>query len=215
MTISAIEDIIQDIRQGKMVIMIDDEDRENEGDIVMAAQKVTPLHITFMARQACGLICLAMSFENCEKIGLKKIIGTNHSRVAPNFTLSIEAAEGITTGMSSSERAHTILTAIQPDATPESVVQPGHVFPLVAEPGGVLARAGHTEAGVELARLAGLVPAAVICEVLNEDGSMARLPSLKIFAKKHALKLGTIADLRQYCLNQNKISLEMVSEINE
>jgi 3,4-dihydroxy 2-butanone 4-phosphate synthase/GTP cyclohydrolase II len=198
MAISPILDIIEDIRQGKMVIMIDEEDRENEGDLVMAAQKVTPLHITFMARQACGLICLAMAKAQCEKIGLSKIIGSNHSSVAPNFTQSIEAAQGITTGMSSVERAHTILTAIQPDAAPQDVVQPGHVFPLVAEKEGVLARGGHTEAGVDLAKLAGLIPAAVICEVLNEDGSMARLPQLEIFAKKHGLKLGTVASLVQY-----------------
>lgn len=207
--ISRIEEIIADLRQGKMVIMIDEEDRENEGDLIMAAQKITPLHVTFMARQACGLICLAMTKENCEKIGLSKIKGNNHSPVAPNFTLSIEASEGITTGMSSSERAHTILTAIQPQATTQDVVQPGHVFPLMAKSGGVLARRGHTEAGVDLVRLAGLIPAAVICEILNEDGSMARLPQLEIFAKKHGLKLGTIADLVAYRMKEKEV-LEMV-----
>lgn len=200
--ISRIEEIIADVRQGKMVIILDEENRENEGDIVMAAQKITPLHITFMARQASGLICLAMTKEQCENIGLSKIKGNNHSPVAPNFTLSIEAAEGVTTGMSSNERAHTILTAIQPHATPRDVVQPGHVFPLMAESGGVLVRRGHTEAGTDLARLAGLIPAAVICEILNEDGSMARLPELIVFAKKHGLKLGTVADLVAYRLKE-------------
>lgn len=203
--ISRIEEIIADVRQGKMVIILDEENRENEGDIIMAAQKITPLHITFMARQACGLICLAMTKENCEKIGLSKIIGNNHSPVAANFTLSIEAAEGITTGMSSNERTHTILTAIQPNATPKDVVQPGHVFPLMAEPGGVLTRRGHTEAGVDLARLAGLIPAAAICEILNEDGSMARLPELTVFAKKHGLKLGTVADLVAYRIKEKEV----------
>lgn len=203
-SISRISDLIDDFRQGKMVIMIDEEDRENEGDIIIAAQKITPLHVTFMARQACGLICLAMTKENCEQIGLSKIKGNNHSPVAPNFTLSIEASDGITTGMSSVERAHTILTAIQPHATAQDVVQPGHVFPLMGESGGVLTRRGHTEAGVDLARLAGLIPAAVICEILNEDGSMARLPELEIFAKKHGLKLGTIADLVAYRMKEKE-----------
>lgn len=200
MTIHRTEDIIEDIRQGKMVVMIDDEDRENEGDIIMAAEKVKPEHITFMAREACGLICLPLSKERCEQIGLSRIVGNNHSRFAANFTLSIEAAEGVTTGISAIERAHTILTAIQPNATPFDVVQPGHVFPIMAEPGGVLVRGGHTEASVDLAQLAGLAPAGVLCEILNEDGSMARLPELIIFAKKHGLKLGTIADLVKYRL---------------
>lgn len=198
MTIHSTKDIIEDIRQGKMVIIIDDEDRENEGDIIMAAEKVTAAHITFMARQACGLICLPMSEQLCNKIGLEKIRGTNHSKVAPNFTLSIEAAKGVTTGISAVERAHTILTAIHPQAQPVDVVQPGHVFPIMALPGGVLQRPGHTEASVDLARLAGLTEAGVLCEILNEDGSMARLPELEAFAKKHGLKLGTIADLIAY-----------------
>lgn len=199
MTIHSTVELIEDIRQGKMVIMIDDEDRENEGDIIVAAEMVRPEHIAFMARQACGLICLSLSKERCEQIGLSRIKGTNQSALGTNFTLSIEAATGVTTGISAQERAHTILTAIRPNATPFDVVQPGHVFPIVAEPGGVLARRGHTEASVELARLAGFVPAGVICEILNEDGSMARLPELEIFAKKHGLKLGTIADLVEYC----------------
>jgi len=198
MTIHSTKDIIEDIRQGKMVIIIDDEDRENEGDIIMAAEKVTAAHITFMAREACGLICLPMSQKLCQKIGLERIRGTNHSTVAPNFTLSIEAAKGVTTGISAFERAHTILTAIHPQAKPADVVQPGHVFPIMALPGGVLQRPGHTEASVDLARLAGLTEAGVLCEILNEDGSMARLPELEAFAKKHGLKLGTIADLVAY-----------------
>jgi 3,4-dihydroxy 2-butanone 4-phosphate synthase/GTP cyclohydrolase II len=198
MAIHSTKDIIEDIRQGKMVIMIDDEDRENEGDIIMAAEKVTDWHITFMARLACGLICLPMSQAHCEKIGLTRIKGTNHSKIAPNFTLSIEAAHGVTTGISAIERAHTILTAVNPNATPKDVVQPGHIFPIMALEGGVLERAGHTEASVDLARLAGLSAAGVLCEILNEDGTMARLPELEIFAKKHGLKLGTIADLVAY-----------------
>lgn len=204
MTIHSTKEIIEDIRQGKMVIMIDDEDRENEGDIIMAAEKVTDWHITFMARQACGLICLPMSQAHCEKIGLSRIKGTNHSNIAPNFTLSIEAAKGVTTGISAKERAHTILTAVNPRATPEDVVQPGHIFPIMALEGGVLVRPGHTEASVDLARLAGLSAAGVLCEILNEDGSMARLPELEIFAKKHGLKLGTIADLVAYRLQMAK-----------
>lgn len=198
MTIHNIQDIIEDIRQGKMVIMIDDEDRENEGDIIMAAEAVTAQHINFMAREACGLICLPMSQERCQQIGLSRIQGTNHSNIAPNFTLSIEAAMGVTTGISAKERAHTILTAVKPDAKPLDVVQPGHVFPIMALPGGVLERPGHTEASVDLARLAGFAAAGVLCEILNEDGTMARLPELEIFAKKHNLKLGTIADLVAY-----------------
>ncbi len=198
MTIHSTKEIIEDIRQGKMVIIIDDEDRENEGDIIMAAEKVTAEHITFMARFACGLICLPMSKERCEQIGLARIQGTNHSTIAPNFTLSIEAAEGVTTGISATERAHTILTAVQANAKPTDVVQPGHIFPIMAMPGGVLERPGHTEASVDLAVLAGLSPAGVLCEILNEDGTMARLPDLEIFAKKYNLKLGTIADLVAY-----------------
>lgn len=202
-------EIIEDIRQGKMVIIIDDEDRENEGDIIMAAEKVTPQHITFMAREACGLICLPMAMNMCERIGLSKIMGTNHSPFAPNFTHSIEAATGVTTGISAQERAHTILTAIGPKATPLDVVQPGHVFPIMAMPGGVLMRQGHTEASVDLARLAGLTPAGVLCEILNIDGTMARLPELTVFAKKHGLKLGTIADLVEYRLKM-QASVESV-----
>lgn len=198
MTIHSTKEIIDDIRQGKMVIIMDDEDRENEGDIIMAAEKVTPAHITFMARQACGLICLPMSQKLCIQIGLERIRGTNHSKIAPNFTLSIEATQGVTTGISALERAHTILTAIHPKATPSDVVQPGHVFPIMALEGGVLERPGHTEASVDLARLAGLRAAGVLCEILNEDGTMARRPELEIFAKKHDLKLGTIADLVAY-----------------
>jgi len=198
MPIHSTKEIIEDIRQGKMVIMIDDEDRENEGDIIMAAEKVTAARITFMARQACGLICLPMSQALCAKIGLSRIKGTNHSKIAPNFTLSIEAAQGVTTGISAIERAHTILSAVNPKATPQDVVQPGHIFPIMALEGGVLERAGHTEASVDLARLAGLSAAGVLCEILNEDGSMARLPDLEMFAKKHGLKLGTIADLVAY-----------------
>lgn len=209
MTISRIEDIIEDIRQGKMVVMMDDEDRENEGDVIMAAEKVTPEHITFMARQACGLICLPLSKALCDKIGLAPIIGNNHSILAANFTLSIEASHGVTTGISAIERTHTILTAIRPDATPNDVVQPGHVFPIMAREGGVLVRSGHTEASVDLAMLAGLREAGVLCEVLNEDGSMARRPELERFAQKHGLKLGTISDLVAYRLKLKTKTCEL------
>jgi len=204
MTIHRIEDIVDDIRQGKMVIMIDDEDRENEGDLVMAAQKVTPEHINFMLRHACGIICMSLSSAICRQIGLSKTIGTNHSPFAPNFTLSIEAAKGVTTGVSAYDRAHTILTAANEHATKLDIVQPGHIFPIEAVDGGVLQRQGHTEASVDLVNLAGLRSAAVICEVLNEDGTMARLPDLERFAKKHHLKLGTIADLIRYRLAMAK-----------
>jgi 3,4-dihydroxy 2-butanone 4-phosphate synthase/GTP cyclohydrolase II len=204
MAIHSTAEIIEDIRQGKMVIIMDDEDRENEGDIIMAAEKVTPWHITFMARQACGLICISLSKARCEQIGLAKIQGTNHSKIAPNFTLSIEAAKGVTTGISAKERAHTILTAVHPSAVPSDVVQPGHVFPIMALPGGVLERPGHTEASADLARLAGFSAAGVLCEIMNEDGTMARRPELENFGKQHGLKIGTIADLIEYRLQTEK-----------
>jgi len=211
MTVYPIESIIEDIRQGKIVIMADDEARENEGDLIMAAEKVTPAHIAFMARFGCGLICLPLAKEQCEKIGLSRIIGTNHSPFAAPFTLSIEAAKGVTTGISAAERAHTILTAIHPKATPQDVVQPGHVFPLMAESGGVLVRQGHTEASVDLARLAGFAPAGVLCEILNEDGSMARGAALADFAKKHDLKLGLVTDLVKYRQKQRQEKKEECS----
>ncbi len=207
-----IEDVIDDLRQGRMVIIMDDEDRENEGDIVMAAEFVEPEHINFMARYARGLICLTLTRDRCRQLRLPLMVNDNAAAHGTNFTVSIEAAEGVTTGISAHDRARTVSVAVAPDARPEDVVQPGHIFPLMAEAGGVLARAGHTEAGCDLARLAGCKePAAVIVEILNEDGSMARRPDLEKFAKEHGLKLGTIADLIRYRL-QNEHSIERVCE---
>lgn len=207
-----IEDIIADLRQGKMVIMMDDEDRENEGDLVMAAEFVRPEDINFMARFARGLICLTVTRERCRQLRLPLMVNDNSAAHGTNFTVSIEAAEGVTTGISAHDRAHTVRVAVRPEARAEDVVQPGHIFPLMAQPGGVLTRAGHTEAGCDLARLAGCnEPAAVIVEVLNEDGSMARRGDLEKFAAEHGLKLGTIADLIRYRL-QNEHTIERVCE---
>lgn len=191
-------EIIEDIRQGKMVILMDDEDRENEGDLILAAECVTPAAINFMARYGRGLICLTLTEERCQQLRLPLMVDQNNSPYATNFTVSIEAAEGVTTGISAADRARTVQAAVAKDAKPSDLVMPGHIFPLKAKPGGVLNRAGHTEAGCDLARLAGFEPAAVIVEVLNEDGSMARRPDLEKFAKEHGLKIGTIADLIEY-----------------
>ncbi len=204
MALNRIEEILDDLRQGRMVIMLDDEDRENEGDLVMAAPLVRPEDINFMARYARGLICLTLTRERCQQLNLPLMVRNNREAQGTNFTVSIEAAEGVTTGISAYDRAHTIRTAVKPDAKPEDIVMPGHIFPLMARPGGVLTRAGHTEAGVDLARLAGLEPAAVIVEILNEDGTMARRPELEAFAREHGLKIGTIADLIQYRLENEK-----------
>lgn len=198
MSISRIEDIIEDIRDGKMVVMVDDEDRENEGDVVIAAEKVTPAAINFMARYACGLICLSLTEKRVGELNLPLMVRDNTSPYNTAFTVSIEAKEGVTTGISAHDRARTVLTAIDDDAGPDDLSKPGHIFPLVARDGGVLVRVGHTEASVDLARLAGLKPAGVICEVMKEDGSMARLPDLELFAEKHGIKIGTIADLIKY-----------------
>jgi 3,4-dihydroxy 2-butanone 4-phosphate synthase/GTP cyclohydrolase II len=198
MQLNTIEEIIADIRQGKMVILMDDEDRENEGDLIMAAELVRPSDINFMAKHARGLICLPMTRERCEYLGLDLMVNTNNAQFQTNFTVSIEAAEGVTTGISAADRAHTIRVAVGRQVKPEHLVQPGHVFPLIAQPGGVLSRAGHTEAGCDLARLAGLEPAAVIVEIMDDDGTMARRPQLEIFAAEHNLKIGTIADLIHY-----------------
>jgi 3,4-dihydroxy 2-butanone 4-phosphate synthase/GTP cyclohydrolase II len=206
-----IEDILADIRAGRMVIFMDDEDRENEGDLVMAASMVRPEDINFMARFGRGLICLTLSPERCDQLRLPLMVsGTDRAR-STNFTLSIEAAEGVTTGISAHDRAHTIRTAVRPGAVPEDLRQPGHIFPLMAQPGGVLTRAGHTEAGCDLARLAGLEPAAVIVEILNEDGTMARRPDLVAFARRHGLRIGTIAQLIRYRLEKEE-SVERISE---
>jgi len=205
------EDIIADIKAGKMVILMDDEDRENEGDLVMAASMVRPEDINFMARYGRGLICLTLTQDHCRQLRLPQMVSRNEESHKTAFTVSIEAASGVTTGISAHDRAHTVRTAVKADARPEDLVQPGHVFPLMAQPGGVLTRAGHTEAGCDLARLAGLTPAAVIVEILNEDGTMARRPDLETFAREHGLKLGTIADLIRYRLD-NEHTVERVAE---
>jgi 3,4-dihydroxy 2-butanone 4-phosphate synthase / GTP cyclohydrolase II len=208
MAISTTEEILDDFRQGKMVLIMDDEDRENEGDLIIAAEVVTPAHITLMAREACGLICLTVTEARGRQLNLPLMVDTNKSLHETNFTVSIESAQGITTGISAADRAHTIRTAVAKHAVPEDLVMPGHIFPLIAKPGGVLTRAGHTEAGCDLARMAGYEPAAVIVEVMNEDGTMAKRPELEKFAEKHGIKLGTIADLIQYrTINDKTISL--------
>ena len=196
--ISPITEIIAAIRGGEIVVLVDDEDRENEGDLVFAAQYVTPEKINFLATHGRGLICMPVTEEHARRLGLRPMVQHNRSRHGTNFTVSIEAAEGIATGISAHDRALTVKVASAPDAGPDDIVQPGHVFPLVAQPGGVLVRAGHTEACCDLARLAGLTPAAVLCEIMREDGTMARLPDLVEFAAAHRLKIGTIADLIEY-----------------
>ena len=196
--ISPVSDIIAELRAGRMVILVDEEDRENEGDLVMAAEFVTPEAINFMVTHARGLVCLTLTEERCAQLGLAPMVRANGTRYGTNFTASIEAAEGVSTGISAADRAHTVRTAVARDARPEHIVQPGHIFPIQAVQGGVLMRAGHTEAGCDLAALAGLTPASVICEILKEDGTMARLPDLITFAEKHDMKIGTIVDLIQY-----------------
>jgi 3,4-dihydroxy 2-butanone 4-phosphate synthase / GTP cyclohydrolase II len=198
MGLNSIEEIIDDIRQGRMVIMMDDENRENEGDLVMAAVHARAEDVNFMARYGRGLICLTLEQARCRQLRLPLMVAQAEDSHRTRFTVSIEAAEGVTTGISAHDRARTIQAAVRPDARPEDLVQPGHIFPLMAQPGGVLTRAGHTEAGCDLARLAGLEPAGVIVEILNEDGTMARRPDLETFARQHGLKLGTIADLIRY-----------------
>ena len=203
--LSPIEDIIEDARNGKMFILIDDEDRENEGDLVIPGQMATPDAINFMATHGRGLICLALTRERTKQLGLPMMPQTHGQRLATNFTVSIEAAEGVTTGISAPDRARTITVAIDPRTTESDIVTPGHVFPLAARDGGVLVRAGHTEAGVDLARLAGLNPSAVICEIMNDDGTMSRLPDLVGFAQFHGLKIGAIADLIAYRRRNDRI----------
>tara|TARA_R110000824_G_scaffold336_10_gene2348 strand:+ start:33861 stop:34982 length:1122 start_codon:yes stop_codon:yes gene_type:complete len=199
MQLNTTKELIEDIRQGKMVILMDDEDRENEGDIVIAADKVGAADINFMATHARGLICLTLTAERCQQLQLPLMVSNiNQTPFGCNFTISIEAADGVTTGISAADRARTIQAAVAPDAKPKDIIQPGHIFPVMAKEGGVLRRAGHTEAGCDLARMAGLTPAAAICEVMNADGSMARRPDLEIFAKQHGLKIGTIMDLVHY-----------------
>ncbi|MFM1886098.1 MAG: hypothetical protein RL026_1255 [Pseudomonadota bacterium] len=208
-----IEDILTDLAAGKMVVIVDDEDRENEGDLLMAAAKVRPEDINFMARYGRGLICLTLTRERCAQLRLPLMVSDTDRERRTNFTLSIEAAEGITTGISAYDRAHTIRTAVASDARPDHLRQPGHIFPVMSQPGGVLTRAGHTEAGCDLARLAGLEPAAVIVEIMNDDGTMARRPQLEVFAKHHGLRMGTIQDLIRYRL-RNERSVERIAERN-
>ncbi len=214
-TFADITDIIQDMKDGKMVIMVDDENRENEGDLIMAAEKVRPEDVNYMATHGRGLVCLTLSRARCKQLRLPLMVSDTDQHHATNFTISIEAAEGITTGISAHDRARTIQAAVAPGAKPEHLSQPGHIFPVMAQPGGVLTRAGHTEAGCDLARLAGLEPAAAIVEILKEDGSMARRPDLEKFAKLHGVKIGTIADLIRYRLdteqNVERIGKEIVA----
>ncbi|MCD5994532.1 bifunctional 3,4-dihydroxy-2-butanone-4-phosphate synthase/GTP cyclohydrolase II [Pseudomonas sp. CDFA 602] len=201
MAFDRIEDIIDDFRQGKMVLLVDDEDRENEGDLLLAADCCTPEAISFMAREARGLICLTLTDEHCQRLGLEQMVPSNGSVFATAFTVSIEATTGVTTGISAADRCRTVQAAVHPAAAPEDLVQPGHIFPLRAREGGVLTRAGHTEAGCDLGRLAGLTPASVIVEVMNDDGTMARRDDLIRFANKHGIRIGTIADLIHYRLS--------------
>jgi 3,4-dihydroxy 2-butanone 4-phosphate synthase/GTP cyclohydrolase II len=210
-SLNSIDEILGDLRAGRMVVIMDDEDRENEGDLVMAASKVRPEDVNFMARYGRGLICLTLTRDRCRQLRLPLMVSETDLDHSTNFTVSIEAAEGVTTGISAYDRAHTIRTAVAPDARPEHLRQPGHIFPLMAQPGGVLSRAGHTEAGCDLVRLAGLEPAAVIVEILNEDGTMARRPELETFAREHDLKIGTIADLIRHRLDTER-SVERIAE---
>jgi 3,4-dihydroxy 2-butanone 4-phosphate synthase / GTP cyclohydrolase II len=209
--LNTIDEILEDIRQGRMVVIMDDEDRENEGDLVMAATKVRPEDVNFMARYGRGLICLTLTRDRCRQLRLPLMVSDTDADQRTNFTLSIEAAEGVTTGISAYDRAHTIQTAVKAMARAEDLRQPGHIFPLMAQPGGVLTRAGHTEAGCDLARLAGVEPAAVIVEILNDDGTMARRPDLEKFAREHDIKIGTIADLIRYRLEKER-SVERIAE---
>ena len=210
MKLNSIEEIIDDIRQGKMVILMDDEDRENEGDIIIAAERVQTEDINFMATNARGLICLTLTRERCEHLKLPLMVNENNTPYNTNFTVSIEAASGVTTGISAGDRARTIQVAVGRESLAEDIVQPGHIFPIMAQPGGVLRRAGHTEAGCDLARLAGYQASAAIVEIMNEDGSMARRPDLEKFAEKHQLKIGTIVDLIHYRI-ANEQTVERVS----
>jgi len=211
--ISPVAEIVAELRAGRLVILVDEEDRENEGDLVMAAEYVTPDAINFMVTHARGLVCLTLTEERCRQLDLPLMASRNGTRFGTNFTMSIEAAEGVDTGISAADRARTIQVAVARDARPADLVQPGHIFPVQAVKGGVLVRAGHTEAGCDLTALAGLTPAAVICEILKPDGTMARLPDLKVFAREHGLKIGTIADLIQY-RSEHESMVERLGERN-
>jgi len=211
--LNSVEELLDELRAGRMVVVMDDEDRENEGDLLMPASLVRPEDINFMARYGRGLICLTLTRERCRQLRLPLMVSETDRDRRTNFTLSIEAAQGVTTGISAYDRAHTVRTAVAPNASPEDLRQPGHIFPIMAQPGGVLTRAGHTEAGCDLARLAGFEPAAVIVEIMNDDGTMARRPDLEAFARAHNLKIGTIAELIRYRL-RNERSVERISEQN-
>jgi 3,4-dihydroxy 2-butanone 4-phosphate synthase/GTP cyclohydrolase II len=211
MNFAPIPELLEEIRAGRMVVVVDDEDRENEGDLIMAAELVKPSDINFMVTHARGLVCLSIDRARAGRLGLAPMVRDNTAQFRTNFTVSIEAAEGVTTGISAHDRAHTIRTAVKPDAKPSDLTQPGHIFPLIAQPGGVLTRAGHTEAASDLAQLAGLEPAGVLVEVLNADGTMARRPQLEVFARAHGLKMGSIADLIAYRLHTEH-TVERVDE---
>ena len=211
MPLAPITDIIADFKAGRMVVLVDDEDRENEGDLIFAADFVTPDKINFLAKNGRGLVCMPITVEHAERLRLPPMTPRNRSVHGTNFTVSIEAAQGISTGISAADRALTIRVASRPDARPDDIVQPGHVFPLIAQPGGVLARAGHTEACCDLARLAGLTPAAVLCEIMNDDGTMARRTDLEKFAAVHGLRIGAIADLIHYRSRTEKL-IERIAE---
>ena len=220
MALNTAVELIEDICEGKIIILMDDENRENEGDLVIAASAVKAEDVNFMARFGRGLICLTLTREHCETLNLPLMAGNSYSNYGTNFTVSIEAAEGVTTGISAADRALTIQKAVAKNAQPSDLVQPGHIFPLMAHPGGVLSRAGHTEAGCDLTKLAGLIPAAVIVEILKDDGSMARRPDLEVFAKEHGLKIGTIADLIQHRIENEKtisriVEYEMPTEYGD
>ena len=212
MAICSVEEAVEDIRQGRMIILVDDEDRENEGDITIAAEHVTPEAINFMAKYARGLICLPLGPSLVDKLDLPLMTQRNGSKFGTNFTVSIEARNGVTTGISAADRARTILAAVADDVRPEDLVTPGHVFPLRAQPGGVLTRAGQTEGSVDLAVLAGLKPAAVICEIMKDDGTMARMPDLEKFAEEHNLKIAAVRDLIRYHLRHGQLGVRRVAE---
>jgi len=211
MSFATVPELLEEIRNGRMVVIVDDEDRENEGDLIMAAELVKPSDINFMVTHARGLVCLSLTRERCRQLGLPPMVQANTSQHHTNFTVSIEAAEGVTTGISAYDRAHTVRTAVRPDAKPQDLSQPGHIFPLTAQPGGVLTRTGHTEAASDLALLAGLEPAGVLVEILNPDGSMARRPELEVFAREHGLKMGSIEELIRYRLSTEH-TIERVDE---
>jgi 3,4-dihydroxy 2-butanone 4-phosphate synthase / GTP cyclohydrolase II len=211
MPIAPIQEIISELKAGRMVVLVDEEDRENEGDLVLAADFVTPQAINFMAKHGRGLICLTLTEARCRQLALPLMVSANRAVHGTNFTVSIEAAEGVTTGISAADRALTVRMAVAPDAKPADLVQPGHIFPVMAQPGGVLVRAGHTEAGCDLTQIAGLTPSAVICEILKDDGTMARLPDLELFAADHGLKVGAISDLIHY-RSRTECIIERIAE---